>query len=94
MIRLTTFARLLHAEKTERQKLPHSGTPHPTATRFFYARIPSGAFPCPISMSGGGGNKPFMGEYRPPSMSGSEPPGTPFPLGRSIQKLIGGRHGC
>lgn len=56
--RLTSARTSGQTGKTERQKLPLSGTPHPTATRFFYARIPSGAYPCPISMSGGGGNKP------------------------------------
>jgi hypothetical protein len=94
MARLTAPPRLLHPERTERQKLPYSGTPHPTATRFFCARIPSGAFPCPVSTPGGGGNKPFAGEYRPPSVCGSEPPGAPVPGASPIQKHTGGRHGC
>ena len=40
---LTHPPRFLHAGKMEPDKLPYSGTPHPLALRYFYARIPSGA---------------------------------------------------
>lgn len=68
---LTLIKPCRHTLSPERQKLPVSGCPHPINCGFFmprilfgaysytHARIASGVCPCPVSMLGGGGNKPL-----------------------------------
>jgi len=92
---LTHPPRFPHAGKTEPDKLPSSGQPHPKATRFFYARIPSGAlcFHARFLCREGTEIGPWANTVRRLLAVISLP--APHPLGAfQTDKQVGGRNGC